>query len=62
MTEEIKVVPVSEEAKAEQKVDPRLQQVVQGNIPVLTIQILDNINRTLVQILALLKHKDLEKK
>jgi hypothetical protein len=35
---------------------------VQGNIPLLTVQLLNQINSTLISILAYMKHRDLEAK
>jgi len=37
-------------------------QAIQGNLPILSVQLLNSINLNLISILAYLKHRDIERK
>jgi len=37
-------------------------EVIQGNVPTVTLQLLDTINNNIVALLAYLKHRDIENK
>jgi hypothetical protein len=48
--------------ETEKDTDPKQIQVVPGNIPILSIQLLSDINQNLGKILAELRHQRLENK
>jgi len=54
--------PVVNKDNEKQKEDDKKIQVVQGNIPLLTVQLLNSINQNLGVLITYLKHRDIEKK